>query len=375
MTMGSDFEVEHYLDHQATIFLERFDPHTYLYLSRVMDYFDPFAERRRRRRARASCWSPSTATGASAPSTPSTSRASCDALGADVRHHEVVSPWGHDSFLMDVPEYHALVRDFSGRIAGRCALCGDACHRALRDPPRRPLRLLLGAGSPPTCPPGRRCKVLELETINRFWASDPALTVEALAERLRGRLGASRAPRVLVGWGVGGVVADALAAPARRVVVLDAPAPGALTRRADRGAAAALVRHVRRRSPRPRCTVDPGAADARACRATPPSRRARCARDTSLAAVERCFEEHAARVLRDHRLTADYAPSGTPLTVVKAAHSLVPESPALGWDRFGPVERLGSGGDHYSMLTDGAAAAHLAMLLRRWLAPAFASAA
>ena len=36
------------------------------------------------------------------------------ALGADVRHHEVVSPWGHDSFLMDVPEYHALVRDFLG---------------------------------------------------------------------------------------------------------------------------------------------------------------------------------------------------------------------------------------------------------------------
>jgi hypothetical protein len=46
----------------------------------------------------------------------------------------------------------------------------------------------------------------------------------------------------------------------------------------------------------------------------------------------------------------------------------------LGWDRFGPVECLGSGGDHYSMLTDDAAAAHLAMLLRRWLAPAYAAA-
>ena len=44
MTLRSDFEVEHYLDHQAEIFLARFDPHTYLYLSRVMDYFDPFAE-------------------------------------------------------------------------------------------------------------------------------------------------------------------------------------------------------------------------------------------------------------------------------------------------------------------------------------------
>ena len=77
-------------------------------------------------------------------------------------------------------------------------------------------------------PAGTPVKVLELETVNRFWASDPSLTIDALAERLRGRLGASRAPRVLVGWGVGGVVADALAAPARRVVLLDAPAPGAV---------------------------------------------------------------------------------------------------------------------------------------------------
>ena len=44
MTLRSDYEVEHYLDHQAEIFLARFDPLTYLYLSRVMDYFDPFAE-------------------------------------------------------------------------------------------------------------------------------------------------------------------------------------------------------------------------------------------------------------------------------------------------------------------------------------------
>jgi homoserine O-acetyltransferase len=113
MEMESDFEVEHYLDHQARIFLARFEPHTYLYLSRVMDYFDPFAE---------------------PVGTPSTRylvisfdsdwrfgtehsehiEAELLARGADVRRHEVRSPWGHDSFLMDVPEYHALVRGFLG---------------------------------------------------------------------------------------------------------------------------------------------------------------------------------------------------------------------------------------------------------------------
>ena len=113
MTMASDFEVEHYLDHQAEIFLARFDPLTYLYLSRVMDYFEPFAEHAGARRTRASWSSPSTATGASAPST----RAHIDARAArrsarDVRRHEVASPWGHDSFLMDVPDYHALVAEF-----------------------------------------------------------------------------------------------------------------------------------------------------------------------------------------------------------------------------------------------------------------------
>ena len=108
MTLGSDFEVEHYLDYQAKIFLERFDPHSYLYLSRVMDYYDPFAE---------------------APAAPDTrfTLVSFDsdwrfgtehslfiaeqlrAIGADVTHDEVESPWGHDSFLMDVPAYHRLV--------------------------------------------------------------------------------------------------------------------------------------------------------------------------------------------------------------------------------------------------------------------------
>ncbi|MDA0181320.1 homoserine O-acetyltransferase [Solirubrobacter phytolaccae] len=111
MTIQSDFEVEHYLDHQAKIFLARFDPHTYLYLSRVMDYYEPFAD------------------GPAAPPTKyllvsfsSDWRFGTEhsvymeeqlrALGADVRHHEVESPWGHDSFLMDVPEYHRHVRDF-----------------------------------------------------------------------------------------------------------------------------------------------------------------------------------------------------------------------------------------------------------------------
>ena len=38
---GVDFQVESYLQHQGESFLKRFDANSYLYLTRVMDYFDP----------------------------------------------------------------------------------------------------------------------------------------------------------------------------------------------------------------------------------------------------------------------------------------------------------------------------------------------
>jgi homoserine O-acetyltransferase len=113
MTMDSDFEVEHYLDHQAAIFLERFDPLTYLYLSRVMDYFDPFAEETSRPDTRFLLVSFDSDWRFGTEHSRRLAR-ELEGLGADVRHHDVESPWGHDSFLMDVPEYHAHVTAFLG---------------------------------------------------------------------------------------------------------------------------------------------------------------------------------------------------------------------------------------------------------------------
>src|SRR4051812_48506920 len=39
------YDVESYLEHQAAVFLARFDALSYLYLTRVMDAFDPFGDR------------------------------------------------------------------------------------------------------------------------------------------------------------------------------------------------------------------------------------------------------------------------------------------------------------------------------------------
>lgn len=118
---GVDFQVESYLRHQGESFLSRFDALSYLYLSRALDYYDPFYE----------------------PDAPAQLHALADAgtrmlvlsfdsdwrfdtshslrivqtlehAGVPVTFREVASPTGHDSFLLPVPEYHAIVAAFLG---------------------------------------------------------------------------------------------------------------------------------------------------------------------------------------------------------------------------------------------------------------------
>jgi homoserine O-acetyltransferase/O-succinyltransferase len=117
MTLATDVEVESYLEHQAEVFLERFDALSYLYLSRVMDYFVPFEEAGLELGAvdtrfllvsYDSDWRFGTEHSAYIA-------AQLAAGGVDVQHVDVPSPWGHDSFLLDVPEYHALVAAFLTR--------------------------------------------------------------------------------------------------------------------------------------------------------------------------------------------------------------------------------------------------------------------
>ena len=119
---GVDFEVESYLQHQGASFLKRFDANSYLYLTRVMDYFDPFggdpvdlAERLKRVATRFlvlsfdSDWRFDTAH----------SREMVRTLAAHrvpVTFEEISSPWGHDSFLLVIPEYHRTVGSFLRRV-------------------------------------------------------------------------------------------------------------------------------------------------------------------------------------------------------------------------------------------------------------------
>jgi homoserine O-acetyltransferase/O-succinyltransferase len=76
-----------------------------------MDYFDPFAEAPTRPDTRFLALSFSSDWRFGTEHSLALTR-ELEAIGADVRHEEIASPWGHDSFLMDVPGYQEAVAEF-----------------------------------------------------------------------------------------------------------------------------------------------------------------------------------------------------------------------------------------------------------------------
>jgi homoserine O-acetyltransferase/O-succinyltransferase len=109
--LSSRYPVETYLDHQAETFLARFDALSYLWLSRVMDGFDPFAAPRSRvdpaTRALVLSFSSDWRFGVAH------SRRIAEGLrrrGAEhVTELEIESALGHDSFLLEVPGYQDAI--------------------------------------------------------------------------------------------------------------------------------------------------------------------------------------------------------------------------------------------------------------------------
>jgi homoserine O-acetyltransferase len=117
-SFDADFEVESYLRHQGSSFVERFDANSYLYLTRAMDYFD-LAGDYGGVLARAFKDTPTRFCVISFTSDwlfpTSESRAIVHALnaaGARVSFAEITTDKGHDAFLLDEPELFAIVRGF-----------------------------------------------------------------------------------------------------------------------------------------------------------------------------------------------------------------------------------------------------------------------
>ena len=130
---ASEFSVETYLDHQGSVFVDRFDANTYLYFSKAMDYFDlplqygSLTEAMRRTSCRflvvsfASDWL----------FPPRQSREIVDALLAadkDVTYCNINCPYGHDSFLLETQLQGPLIQSFLAQTHARLGHHGDPAH-------------------------------------------------------------------------------------------------------------------------------------------------------------------------------------------------------------------------------------------------------
>jgi homoserine O-acetyltransferase/O-succinyltransferase len=131
-SFDADFEVESYLRHQGSSFVERFDANSYLYLTRAMDYFDLAADHDgvlanafKATKTRfcvisfTSDWLFPT----------SESRAIVHALnagGARVSFAEITTDKGHDAFLLDEPELFQIVGGFLDSAAAARGLAAKA---------------------------------------------------------------------------------------------------------------------------------------------------------------------------------------------------------------------------------------------------------
>jgi homoserine O-acetyltransferase/O-succinyltransferase len=118
-----EFQIESYLRHQGEKFAEYFDANTYLRITKALDYFDPATATGgdlARALAPAECKFLVAAFTTDWRFPPSRSREIVKALvdyRRDVCYAEIEAPHGHDAFLLDDPQYHALVRTYFRNIA------------------------------------------------------------------------------------------------------------------------------------------------------------------------------------------------------------------------------------------------------------------
>jgi homoserine O-acetyltransferase/O-succinyltransferase len=123
----ADFQVESYLRHQGSTFVDRFDANSYLYITRAMDYFDlaaeygSVAEAFRGTNSRF-CIISFTSDWLFPTSESRELVHALNAVAANVSFVEIETDKGHDAFLLHEPELFATLTGF---------LNGCAEHRGL----------------------------------------------------------------------------------------------------------------------------------------------------------------------------------------------------------------------------------------------------
>ena len=117
-SFNADFQVESYLRHQGYAFVERFDANSILYITRAMDYFDlskqfkgGLVEAFKNQKTKfliisfSSDWLYTTKENKDIV-------IALNASGADVSYSEFITDKGHDSFLLNEPEFLKTLKSF-----------------------------------------------------------------------------------------------------------------------------------------------------------------------------------------------------------------------------------------------------------------------
>jgi homoserine O-acetyltransferase len=118
-----EFQIESYLRYQGEAFVNRFDANTYLLMTKSLDYFDPAAAAGNDLAAAlAACQARFLVVSFSSDwrFPPARSREIVRALldgDHDVSYVDIQSEFGHDSFLLPLPQYHKVLRAYFDRIA------------------------------------------------------------------------------------------------------------------------------------------------------------------------------------------------------------------------------------------------------------------
>ncbi|MGA0347032.1 MAG: homoserine O-acetyltransferase MetX [Alphaproteobacteria bacterium] len=130
LTFGfdADFQVESYLRHQGSTFVDRFDPNSYLYITRAMDYFDLSAEHQGvlanafKNNQIKFCVMSFSSDWLYPTSESRTIVQALNAVAANVSFIEIETDKGHDAFLLDEPEMHRTLAGFINGCAGQIGL-------------------------------------------------------------------------------------------------------------------------------------------------------------------------------------------------------------------------------------------------------------
>jgi homoserine O-acetyltransferase len=143
-SFAPEFQIESYLRYQGEKFAEYYDANTYLRITKALDYFDPASATGgdlARALENATCKFLVVAFTTDWRFPASRSREIVKALVRNrfhVSYAEIVAPHGHDAFLLDDPQYHAVVHAYFDRIAAE-----------LGPPPSRPNSVVANGGRKP----------------------------------------------------------------------------------------------------------------------------------------------------------------------------------------------------------------------------------